>query len=70
LRTLSKEGRWDEMPRRIEPAMLSALSARGTPEEVADDIKRRFGDRVDRICVYTPYAIDDACFGELVNALK
>jgi probable F420-dependent oxidoreductase len=70
LNTLSKQGGWDEMPRRIEPAMLDALSARGTPTEVAADIKARFGDRVDRICVYTPYAIDEACFGELVDALR
>jgi probable F420-dependent oxidoreductase len=69
LNTLSKEGRWDEMPRRIEPAMLGALAARGTPDEVAADIKGRFGDRVHRICVYTPYAIDEACFGELIDAL-
>jgi len=70
LHTLSKEGRWDEMARRIEPAMLGALAARGTPEEVAADIKGRFGDRVDRICVYTPYAIGEACFGGLVDALR
>jgi len=70
LNALSKEGRWDEMPRRIEPEMLTALAARGTPEEVAADIQSRFGDRVREICIYTPYAIDEACFGELVDALR
>jgi probable F420-dependent oxidoreductase len=70
LRALSKEGRWDEMPRRIEPAMLGALAACGTPAEVAADITARFGHRVDQICVYTPYAIDEACVGELVDALR
>jgi probable F420-dependent oxidoreductase len=70
LNTMSKEGRWEEMPRRIEPAMLSELSARGTPAEVAADIRTRFGDRVEEICVYTPYAIDEACFGELIDALR
>jgi probable F420-dependent oxidoreductase len=70
LNTLSKQGRWDEMPPRIEPAMLSRLAACGTPAEVAADIRARFGDRVDQICVYTPYAIDEACFGDLVDALR
>ena len=67
---LSKEGRWDEMPRRIEPAMLAKLAARGTPEEVASDIRGRFGHHVDQVCIYTPYAIEEACFGELVDALR
>ena len=70
LHALSKQGRWDEMPRQIEPAMLSALAACGTPSEVAADITARFGDRVGQICVYTPYAIDEGCFGELVDALR
>jgi hypothetical protein len=58
------------MPRRIEPAMLAKLAARGTPEEVATDIRARFGHRVEQICVYTPYAVDEGCFGELVDALR
>ncbi len=70
LNVLSKQGRWDEMPRRIEPAMLCALSARGTPAEVAADIKGRFGDRVGQVCFYTPYAMDEACLGDLVDALR
>ena len=70
LNALSKQGRWDEMPQRIEPAMLSQLAAFGSPAEVAADIKARFGPRVGRVCVYTPYAIDAACFGELVDALR
>jgi probable F420-dependent oxidoreductase len=70
LHALSKQGRWDEMPGRIEPTMLASLAARGTPEEVAADIQERFGRRVDQICVYTPYAIEESCFGELVDALR
>jgi probable F420-dependent oxidoreductase len=69
LNTLSKEGRWDEMAGRIEPAMLCALAARGTPRDVAADIKGRFGHRVQQICIYTPYAISAECFADLVGAL-
>jgi len=70
LHALSKEGRWDEMPRRIEPAMLSTLAARGTPEEVATDIAARFGERVHRVAFYTPQAIDEQSLGALVDALR
>jgi probable F420-dependent oxidoreductase len=70
LHALSREGRWDEMPRRIEPAMLATLAARGTPEEVATDIAARFGDRVRRVGFYTPYAIDDERLGALIDALR
>ena len=69
LHALSKEGRWEEMPRRIEPAMLGALAARGSPRDVAADIQDRFGPRVEQVCIYTPYAIDEECFGDLVDAL-
>jgi len=70
LNALSKEGRWDEMPRRIDETMLSTLAARGTPQDVAADIADRFGDEVDRVGFYTPYAIDNESLGELVDALR
>jgi len=70
LNALSKEGRWDEMPRRIDQTMLSTLAARGTPEEVAADISDRFGPRVDCVAFSTPYPIDDESLGELVDALR
>ncbi len=70
LHALSKEGRWAEMPRRIEPAMLAKLAACGSPEEVAADIRARFGRRVYQICVYTPYPIDESCLAELIDALR
>jgi hypothetical protein len=58
------------MPPLIEPAMLAQLAARGTPEEVASDIKGRFGHRVDQVCIYTPYAIEESCLAELVDTLR
>src|SRR5580658_2216442 len=39
LNAMSKQGRWDEMPQRIEPHMLTQLAAWGTPAQVAADIK-------------------------------
>ena len=70
LNALSKSGRWDEMPDRIDDTMLSTLAAVGSPVEVADDIVARFGGLADRVGFYTPYLVADETLGELVDALR
>jgi probable F420-dependent oxidoreductase len=69
LNRLSKAGRWEEMPGMIDDTMLEALAAVGSPKEVAAEVAGRFGDRVDRVAVYTPSAVDGDTLGELVAAL-
>lgn len=70
LQSLAREDRWDEMPRRIEPEMLSTLAVRGTPEEVAQEIAGRFGPRVRQVGFYSASAIDEETLGRLVDALR
>ena len=69
LNSLSKSGRWDEMPGLIDDRVLAALTAVGSPEEVASDVARRFGRHVDRVAFYTPYRIGDETLGALVDAM-
>ena len=69
LNSLSKSGRWDEMPALIDDRMLRTLAAVGSPKEVALDIAGRFAGRVDRVAFYTPYAISEETLGEVVAAL-
>ncbi|HVA07097.1 MAG TPA: TIGR03617 family F420-dependent LLM class oxidoreductase, partial [Acidimicrobiales bacterium] len=69
LNSLSKSGRWDEMPGLIDDDMLRALAAVGSPKEVALDIAERFAGRVDRVAFYTPYVISEETLGEVVAAL-
>ena len=69
LNALSKEGRWDEMPERIDDTMLATLAAVGSPAEVATEIVDRFGGLVDRVGFYTPYLVADETLGELVDQL-
>ena len=69
LNSLSKSGRWDEMPGLIDDRMLRALAAVGSPKEVALDIAERFAGRVDRVAFYTPYVISEETLGEVVAAL-
>jgi len=70
LNAMSKEGRWAEMPARIDDSLLDALTARGSPREVAAKILDRFDGRADRIGFYTPYDISDDTVAELVDALR
>ena len=69
LNALSKSGRWDEMPDRIDDTMLATLAAVGSPSEVAADIVARFGGLVDRVGFTTPSLIADDTLGELIDAL-
>ena len=69
LNALSKSGRWDEMPERIDDTMLATLAAVGSPAEVAAEIVDRFGGLVDRVGFYTPYLVADETLAALVDAL-
>ncbi len=55
LNTLSKQGQWDEMSRRIDDEILNAFAVVGSPEQIPALLMRRFGDLVDRISLYRPY---------------
>lgn len=54
LSRLSKEGDWPAMLGLVTDEMLATLAVRGTPEECAAEIGRRFGDVADRVCGYFP----------------
>lgn len=54
LNRLSKTGDIREMFGLISEEMLATLAVRGTPEECAAEIRRRFGDVADRVCCYFP----------------
>ena len=55
LNTLSKQGQWDEMGRRIDDEILDAFAVRGTPDQIPGLLTDRFGDVIDRVSLYMPY---------------
>ncbi len=59
LNKLSKQGKWEEMSNVIDDDILTAFSAIGTAEEVADQLIERFGDMIDRVSFYGPVAGND-----------
>ncbi|HYF71766.1 MAG TPA: TIGR03617 family F420-dependent LLM class oxidoreductase [Nocardioides sp.] len=54
LNRLSKQGDWAAMVGLVTDEMLETLAVRGTPEECAAEIGRRFGDVAERVCCYFP----------------
>lgn len=70
LNALSKVGDVAAMTALITPQMLDVLAVRGTPEECAAEIRRRFGDLSDRVCCYFPgYEVSLDQIGRLARAL-
>ncbi|MGN2641256.1 TIGR03617 family F420-dependent LLM class oxidoreductase [Nocardia takedensis] len=70
LNALTKQGRWTELAGLIDEEILSTLVARGTPAEVAADIRARVDGICDRVCFYQPYAPADDTLAALVGHLR
>jgi probable F420-dependent oxidoreductase len=70
LNALSKQGRWNDMTALITDEMVHTLAVHGTPDQVAAEIVRRYGD-CDRICAYFPgYPAGDDLIADFVRAMR
>jgi probable F420-dependent oxidoreductase len=70
LNEMSKQGKFAEMRELVSDAMVRAFAIIGTPEECADQIRKRFGDNASDVCCYfSSYAPTDADVADLVAAL-
>lgn len=56
LNALSKASKWDEMAGLITDDVLDAFAVRGRPDEIAGLLEERYGDAIDRVSLYMPYA--------------
>jgi probable F420-dependent oxidoreductase len=70
LNSLSKQGEWVKMGELITDDILSAFAVVAPPDQVADGIKARFGDTVDRVSFYAPYAADPQQWAAILDGLK
>ncbi len=50
--------------------MLQALSVRGTPAEVAEELRRRYSGVAERVGFYLPYAHADDLVTEIITAFE
>jgi probable F420-dependent oxidoreductase len=70
LNTLSKQGRWVEMGELVDDEILNTFAVVGSPEEVAPELGRRYGDVVSRISFYAPYESDAERWHAVVDGIK
>ena len=54
LNALSKSGDVAAMIDLVDDDMVATLAVTGTPEECAEELRRRFGDVAERVCAYFP----------------
>ena len=70
LNALSKTGDVAAMMALVSDEMISTIAVRGTPEECAAELQRRFGDVAERVCCYFPgYDAPLAAISDLAAAL-
>ena len=70
LNALSKQGRWNEMTDLVSDDVMHAIAVHGTPDVVAREIMRRYGD-CDRISAYFPgYEPADDLIADFVSAMR
>ncbi|HKZ82892.1 MAG TPA: TIGR03617 family F420-dependent LLM class oxidoreductase [Anaerolineae bacterium] len=72
LSALASRGRWDEMPGVVSDGMLDAICVAGTWDEVADQVKARYGGLADRIGFYRPFVpgVDEERWRAVADRLR
>jgi probable F420-dependent oxidoreductase len=58
LNALSKQGEWQRMGTLIDDEILNTFAVVGEPEAIAPELSKRYGDVIQRISFYAPYASD------------
>ena len=69
LNRMSKEGKWKEMGELITDDILDAFAVVAEPEGIAPELTRRYGDVVQRLSFYAPYASDPARWEKVMHQL-
>ncbi|MEN8159934.1 MAG: LLM class F420-dependent oxidoreductase, partial [Myxococcota bacterium] len=59
LNAMSKRGEWDAMGTRITDEILEQFAIVARPEEVPAQLKKRYGDTIDRVLCTFAFAADD-----------
>jgi probable F420-dependent oxidoreductase len=70
LNALSKQGKWVEMGGLIDDEILNTFAVVAEPEAIAPELHQRYGDVIQRISFYAPYASDPERWQGVLEALK
>jgi probable F420-dependent oxidoreductase len=70
LNRMSKQGQWKEMGELITDDVLDAFAVVAEPEQLAAKLDERYGDVVQRLSFYAPYASDPDRWAAVMRDLK
>jgi probable F420-dependent oxidoreductase len=70
LNALSKQGKWQEMGGLIDDEILTTFAVVGSPESVAPELGRRYGDVISRISFYAPYESEPDRWQAVIDGIK
>ena len=70
LNALSKQGEWEAMGALIDDEILNTFAVVGSPESIAPELGRRYGDVISRISFYAPYESDPERWSKAFADLK
>ena len=70
LNRMSKAGEWDAMADLIDAEMLDAFAVVAEPTGIAEGLLSRYGNLVDRISFYAPYAGNPELWSGVISDLK
>jgi len=65
-----RRGEWGEIGAIVDEAMLREFACVGTPEQVAAQLRARYGDIAERITFSAPYDVDAETWSALYVALR
>lgn len=66
----SKAGEWDAMAQSVPEEVLHAFAVVGTPGEIAPELRRRYGDVIQRINFYSPYETPGRYWARVIDDLS
>ncbi|NEA63294.1 TIGR03617 family F420-dependent LLM class oxidoreductase [Streptomyces sp. SID12488] len=70
LSTSRREDKWEAMSGLVDDEVLHTFAVVAEPDQVAGEIRRRYGSLVDRVSFYTAYEIDAEVWEPIVRELR
>lgn len=70
LRDLTRAGDWEAMAALVDDDLLHAVAIVAPPEQVATEVRRRYGSVLDRVALNAPYAADPAIWQQIAADLR
>jgi probable F420-dependent oxidoreductase len=70
LNRMTKEGRWDDIGSVLPDEVVDTIAVCCAPEDVADRMRARYGDSVDRIGLSMPYEASPDTLAEIVAGFR